>query len=131
MAALAALLTLNLVAGGAAPFVYTSSTLALLLVGCPLAALLITALGVLVSLRAASVRAAAQIFSLALMALFIGGPLLLQALPTVWRDRVGAFLSGADWVMVGVLSGLAVLSLDILLLALGSVRFQRTRLILE
>jgi len=131
VAALASLVTLNLAAGGATPFLYTTSALTLLLIGSPLAALLITAIGVLVSLRAASVRAAAQIFSLALMACFIGGPLLLQALPTAWRDRVGAFLSGADWTMVGLLAGLALLLLDILLLALGSARFQRTRLILE
>jgi ABC-2 type transport system permease protein len=126
-----ALITLNVTRGGGPFYMFGASALALILVGGLLVGLLMTAIGVLASLRAASVRAAAQWFSVMTLVLFIGGPLLLQALPASVQEAVGRALETANLTAVGVALALAVLVLDIALLAVGIARFQRTRLILE
>lgn len=124
-------ITLNVTRRGGPFFMFGASALALIVVGGLLVGLLMTAVGVLASLRAASVRAAAQWFSLATLALFIGGPLLLQALPASIRDAIGRALETANLTAVGIGAALAVLAVDVALLAIGIARFQRTRLILE
>jgi ABC-2 type transport system permease protein len=129
--ALLALVTLNVTRGQGPWFVYDAAGWALIIVGSLLLSLMMTAVGVLASLRAASVRAAAQWFSMATLALFIGGPLLLQALPVAARDAVMRVLETADWTVVGLAAALGMLLLDGALLALGIARFRRTRLILE
>lgn len=130
-AAALALITLNVTRSGGPFYMFGASALALIVVGGLLVSLLMTAIGVLASLRAASVRAAAQWFSVMTLVLFIGGPLLLQALPASIRDAIGRALETANLTAVGVAAALTVLALDVGLLALGIARFQRTRLILE
>ncbi len=130
-AAALALLTLNVTRAGGPFYMFGASALALIVVGGLLVSLLMTAIGVLASLRAASVRAAAQWFSIMTLVLFIGGPLLLQALPVSIRDAIGQALETANLTVVALAAALAVLVLDMALLAVGIARFQRTRLILE
>jgi ABC-2 type transport system permease protein len=124
-------IALNATKGSQPWFMYTAPVLALITVGSALVSLLMTAVGVLVSLRAASVRAAAQVFSLVTLVLFIGLPVLLQALPASVKEAVGQALVGANWTMVGLIAAGVVLLADLALLALGVARFQRPRLILE
>ncbi len=100
----------------------------------PLISLLVAALaaglGVLISLRAATVRQAQQTFSLAFFALFI--PLfLLPMLPESWRVRVVQTLSqlNGEATVLGIMA--ALLILDLALFAASAARFQRTRLILD
>ncbi|HLA98173.1 MAG TPA: hypothetical protein VJL34_06940, partial [Anaerolineales bacterium] len=93
-------------------------------------ATLAAGLGVLISLRAATVRQAQQTFSLAFFVLFI--PLfLLPLLPEAWRLRLTQSLAQVDVesIALGVMAALLVV--DLALFALASARFQRTRLILE
>jgi len=130
-AAALALITLNVTRNGGPFFMFGASALALIVVGGLLVSLLMTAIGVLVSLRAASVRAAAQWFSVMTLLLFIGGPLLLQALPVPVQEAIARALQTANLTVVGIAVALAVLALDVALLAIGIARFQRTRLILE
>jgi ABC-2 type transport system permease protein len=130
-AAALALITLNVTRGGGPLYFFGASTLALIVVGGLLVGLLMTAIGVLASLRAASVRAAAQWFSIITLVVFIGGPILLQALPASVQESIARALETANLTVVGVALALAVLVLDIALLAVGIARFQRTRLILE
>jgi ABC-2 type transport system permease protein len=130
-AAVLALITLNVTRGGGPFYMFGASALALIVVGGLLFGLLMTAIGVLASLRAASVRAAAQWFSVMTLVLFIGGPLVLQALPAPIRDAIGRALETANLTAVGIAAALAVLAVDVALLAVGIARFQRTRLILE
>jgi ABC-2 type transport system permease protein len=124
-------ITLNVTRNGGPIFMFGASALALIVVGGLLVSLLMTAIGVLASLRAASVRAAAQWFSVITLVLFIGGPLLLQALPAAIRDAIGRALETANFTAIGLGAALVVLALDVGLLAVGIARFQRTRLILE
>jgi ABC-2 type transport system permease protein len=130
-AATLALITLNVTRDGRPFYFYGASALALIVIGGLLVSLLMTAVGVLASLRAASVRAAAQWFSVITLVLFIGGPLVLQALPVSMQAAIARALEGANLAAVGIGAALVVLALDVALLAVGIARFQRTRLILE
>jgi len=129
--ALLGLVALNVTRGEAPLFLYSPAVLALISVGSILVSLLMTALGVLVSLRAASVRAAAQVFSLITLVLFLGGPLLLQALPASAMQALSRALAPASMSALGLAAALALLAVDLVLLAIGVARFQRVRLILQ
>jgi ABC-2 type transport system permease protein len=87
-------------------------------------------MGVLISLRAATVRQAQQTFSLAFLVLFI--PLfLLPMLPDAWRVRLTQAFAQADVesIVLGVVGFLLVV--DLALFAAALARFKRTRLILD
>jgi len=129
--ALLGLIALNVTRASSPVFMYSASVLALIIVGSMLLSVLMTGIGVLVSLKAASVRAAAQIFSFATLAIFLGGPLLLQALPDSAQEAVARSLSSGSLTTLGVVAGLVILVADVVVLALGVARFQRTHLILE
>ncbi|MEJ2149825.1 MAG: ABC transporter permease subunit [Chloroflexota bacterium] len=87
--------------------------------------------GVLVSLRAATVRQAQQSISLGVMVLVFGPTLGLQFLPAAWQTRLAGWLSGANLtsVVLGVVGVLLVL--NVVLFVVVSARFQRTTLILD
>ena len=129
--ALLSWVTLNVTRQGALVFTYSSPILAVIAVGSLLMGLLTAAAGVLVSLRAATVRSAAQIFSMITLAVFAGGPLLLKVLPDAARARIERTLVGIDVAAVGIAAALVVLGVDVALLLLGIARFQRKKLILE
>ncbi|MFO7692634.1 MAG: ABC transporter permease [Vicinamibacterales bacterium] len=104
-------------------------------IGAPLLALLGAGLaataGVLVSLRAATVRQAAQTLNVGVLLLIFIPVLGLQALPEAWQAQAGAWaLSvGADgllWASAGLLA-----LLDTVLLTAAFARFRRSRLVLD
>jgi ABC-2 type transport system permease protein len=104
-------------------------------VGAPLLAWLGAGLaataGVLVSLRAATVRQAAQTLNIGILLLILIPALAAQALPDAWKAQAGAWLmsEGVDGVLWTTAAALAVL--DLLLLAAAIGRFRRSRLILD
>jgi len=91
--------------------------------------------GVLVSLRAATVRQAAQTLSIATMLVLFVPILALQALqkalPGVSAIEFTAFLETMNWawVLLGAMGALALI--DGILLVAGMARFKRARLILD
>jgi ABC-2 type transport system permease protein len=104
-------------------------------IGAPVLALLGAGLaasaGVLVSLRAATVRQAAQTLNVSILLLLLVPVLLSQALPDAARAQWGAWAAsvgaeGIIWAVAGVL-----LVLDATLFAAAMWRFQRARLILD
>ena len=129
--ALIALVTLNVTRGGGPLFWYAGISWLLITAGTLLLAVLMTAIGVLVSLRAATVRAAAQTFSLVTLVIFVGVPLLVQFLPHRVQAILAKALSSANMTPVALVVAGAVALANAVLLALGIARFQRTRLILE
>lgn len=129
--ALLSLITLNATRGSRPIYIYNAPTLAVLVIGCVLLSLLTTAIGLLISLRAASARAAAQVFSMVILVLFLGVPFLLQVLPNSAKAWIVRTLSTGNATVIGIAAALTVFVIDISLLALGVVRFQRQRLILE
>jgi ABC-2 type transport system permease protein len=104
-------------------------------VGAPLLALLGAGLaataGVLISLRAPTVRQAAQTLNVGILLLLFIPVLGLQALPDSWKAQAGAWalaigVDGLLWVSVVLLS-----VLDLALLAAAFARFRRARLVLD
>jgi ABC-2 type transport system permease protein len=96
-----------------------------------LGATLVANAGVLISLRASSVRQAQQTLSIAIMLLLFVPIFGSQALPAGWRRRIAEALMMAD-VTQAVLIAVAVLVvLDFGLLIAAMARFKRARLILS
>lgn len=95
-----------------------------------LAGLFGAALGVLVSLRAASVRQAQQTLTIFVMVLFLAPILALRLLPPGWTAEVVGFLTAGDTAAVAFALGAVFLGLDAVLLLLALARFQRSRLLL-
>ena len=104
-------------------------------VGAPLLALLGAGLaataGVLVSLRAPTVRQAAQTLNVGILLLIFVPALGIQALPDSWKAQMGAWtlsigIDGLLWVAAGLLA-----LVDLSLLAAAFARFRRARLVLD
>ncbi len=87
--------------------------------------------GVLVSLRAATVRQAQQTLSISIMVAFFGLIFGLQALPEAWKVSLAAGLSGVSLSGIIVMACAGLLLLDLILLAAANARFKRARLILD
>src|SRR5581483_10144510 len=104
----------------------TATIIALSLLGAWLSA----SAGVLVSLRAATVRQAQQVLMITIMLLF--GPVYgFQALPDAWRARLAGWLTagGPAKPVIVVMALLTVI--DLTLTVLAAARFQRARLTLS
>ncbi len=125
------LITVNLSAGAGGPILFSWH----LVVASPVLAMLGAALagsvGVLVSLRAPTVRQAAQTLNVAIMLLIFVPVFGIQALPETWRigmlkwvTKVGVF--GLSAAIGGIL-----LALDVVFVAAALMRFRRSRLILD
>jgi len=95
-----------------------------------LVALLASGLGVLVSLRAATVRQAQQTFSVVFLLMFV--PLfLLPMLPAALKARLFAALSGLDPTAAALAAAGILAAANAAVLAAADVRFRRNRLILD
>jgi ABC-2 type transport system permease protein len=92
-----------------------------------LGAVFVAALGVLISLRAATVRQAQQLLGGAIMVLLVLPIGVARLLPAAWTGRVIPDAGNAAYVaLVGVV---ACVALDVAVVALALALFQRTRLI--
>lgn len=96
-----------------------------------LAALLVACVGVLVSLRASTVRQAAQTLSIAIMLLLFVPVFGLQLLPDDVTAQLVASLAGLDLATVVIGVGVALAALDVVFLLVVMARFRRSRLILD
>jgi len=91
---------------------------------------LASGLGVLVSLRAGSVRQAQQTFTIAYFVLFI--PLMvIPMLPEAVTQPVLQFLMHTDFTTIAIGAGVIVALLDVVLILAALARFKRARLILD
>ncbi len=95
-----------------------------------LVAWLAAGLGVLVSLRASSVRQAQQTLSLAFL-VFLIPLLLLPLLPQNMQINVSNALQAFDFQSAALIAGAALLVIDLVLLGMANLRFKRARLILD
>lgn len=95
-----------------------------------LVALLASGLGVLISLRAATVRQAQQMFSVAFLLMFI--PLfVLPMLPAPIKARLLAAASGLNATAAALVVVLILAIADTVILLVADRRFRRNRLILD
>ena len=119
--------TVNVVVRPERLLLYPPATLAGALVVNLLGAALIAGLGVLVSLRSASVRQAGQLMGIAVLLVGFAPVLGVRGLSAYWRSH-GHAVTGAD----AALAGLALfLLVDAALIAAAVLRFRRSRLLLD
>jgi ABC-2 type transport system permease protein len=110
---------------------YPAGNLVIGLVFVLLAALLVSTIGVLVSLRAQSARQAYQRMSLALMALWFIPVLLVQFLPESIRSRIADVFTNINPQQAVIWVGIFLLVANVALISFTMVRFKRTHLILD
>lgn len=125
------LITVNLTHRGGGLILYPANLAVGAVVLILLAAGLMAAVGILVSLRASNVRQAQQTLSIASLVVFFGGIYGFSALPAGFRKQVAVALSTFGYSKVIVLVAAALLIADAVLLAAAMARFQRARLILD
>jgi ABC-2 type transport system permease protein len=127
------LLTLNLAKGTPGLFIYSPLLLLVSLAGAALTSLLAITLGISVSLRAQSVRAAAQVLNLPFILFFLllgfGLPVLIKALPANLLQEMPQYLAMIDPLLLAAIPLLLLALVDSILLALVMRRFHRGRLI--
>jgi len=96
----------------------------------PLVALLAANLGVLVSLRAGTVRQAQQTLGIVSMVIVFGLGYGVQVLPPSVRQVLASAVAGSATTVV-VAAGALMAVANVLVLLIAMARFQRTRLILD
>lgn len=87
--------------------------------------------GILISLRSATVRQAAQTLSVGMMVLFFGATTIGTALPRAWREGISDAARDAGTARLVVFTAMTLLTIDLALLAVAAARFRRARLILD
>jgi ABC-2 type transport system permease protein len=122
--------TINLLYGQGSLLVYPAPIAVGIVAEVLLVSTLASGLGVLVSLRAASVRQAQQTFTIAYFVLFI--PILVfPMLPSSVTQKIVDFLAGTSITSMVIGAGVAVAVLDAILILAAMARFKRARLILD
>jgi ABC-2 type transport system permease protein len=129
---LAGTITENVVNRGDHILLYRdSASWLILLLAPPLAAGAVATAGVLVSLRAATVRQAQQTLMVGVLVLVAGAIFVGNLLPVAWKEWFfGIWLAWSPASLVLAAAGV-VLAIDLLLLLAGMARFQRARLVLD
>lgn len=95
-----------------------------------LISVLFASIGVIASLRAATVRQAQQFISYIFLAFFLIPVLAGTLLPSAIGQTVVTAIATANWTEVGLIVGGAVVAIDVILLAVNMSLFRRSRLIL-
>jgi ABC-2 type transport system permease protein len=122
--------TLNIVYGKDGLLFYPLWTTIGALVFSILVSGLSASIGVLVSLRAGSVRQAQQTMSIGMLVLFLPF-MFIQFIPRSWLEAAGNFLVNVEPIQIAI--GLAVLLVivEAIMIAIAKRLFQRSKLILD
>ncbi|MBI4885808.1 MAG: ABC transporter permease subunit [Acidobacteria bacterium] len=123
------LVAVNLVHRQGGLLLYGAPVVLVMCVGGVLGAVFVAAVGVLISLRAATVRQAQQTLGGAIMALLLAPLAAVRLLPTEWLSSLRP--DSATYVQLGVIAAAAFALLDAGVVALATVRFRRARLIAD
>jgi ABC-2 type transport system permease protein len=127
---LSSIVTINIVYGRDGLMFYPLTTTISALVFSILVSGLSASIGVLVSLRAGSVRQAQQTMSIGMLVLFLPF-MLIQFIPRAWLDVAGDLLENIQPVQVGIGLAVVLLIVELILIAIAKRLFQRSRLILD
>jgi len=125
------LITVNVLHGHGELLLLGVQTVLLVCFGSLLASTLAASAGVLVSLRAATVRQAQQTLSLSLMALMFGFIFGIRALPPNIKAWLLETFAGSNLIASELAGGALLLVVDVLLISATMARFKRARLILD
>ena len=126
-----ALVTINLIHGGNGLLMYSMDTFLIGITLSALIALLIASIGVLVSLRAATVRQAQQTISLMFLVPWFALMFGIQVFPADWKANIMGALGGLNTVgIIGVVEAIVVI-VDLGLIAVALSQFKRAKLSLN
>lgn len=127
---LVSLVTINVAVSGGGLLLFTP----LMTLGALVFSILISgfsaSIGVLVSLRASSVRQAQQWMSFGMLILFLPF-MFVQFIPRAWLESFGNTLTNADPVQIAIWAAVVVLVIQVVLLGIAMRLFQRSKLILD
>ncbi len=127
---LISLVTVNLFYGRGELLLFPVPLIAGALVFSTLVSGLAASIGVLVSLRAGSVRQAQQLMSIGMLVLFIPF-MFLQFIPTSIRIALVEILMNSDPLTLAIWIAAGLLVIDLVLVAIGMRLFKRAQLILD
>jgi ABC-2 type transport system permease protein len=127
--ALIAMVAANLSGGGSFQM-YPIGVFGSIIVFALLFSLLLASVGVLVSLRATSVRQAQLAMSAALIVVILLPLLIYSTLSDTVRQQFNSWIATANWATVGEIAVVLIL-IDLIAIAVVILRFQRPRLILS
>jgi len=128
--ALIAMVAANLSGGGSSFQVYPIGVFGSIVAFALLFSLLLSSVGVLVSLRASSVRQAQLAMSAALIVVILLPLLIYSTLSDTMRQQFNSWIASANWATVGEIAVVLIL-IDVIVIAVVILRFQRSRLILS
>jgi ABC-2 type transport system permease protein len=128
---IAGLIAVNLSVGNGHLLLYPTGRAIATMVLTFLFAILATGIGVLVSLRASTVRQAQQSLSIGWLALFFLGVFGVQLISPSTRARLEHRLSTVQLTTAVLVIVAILIVLDVIVLAVNFARFQRSRLILD
>ncbi len=111
-------------------YIYAPIVLATSIIFSFLIALLSAGIGIIVSLRAETVRQAQQTVSMGFMITFFSFLLVIQFLPAGLSELVVGWLESTNWSNIGFLTMVILGGVDVVLLKIAKARFQREKLIL-
>jgi len=127
---LVSLVTINIAVRGGGLFLFSPLMTIDALVFSILISGLSASIGVLVSLRASSVRQAQQWMSFGILVLFL--PIMfIQFIPRAWLESFGDALQNMNTVQFGIWAAIIVLVIQLVLLGIAMRLFQRSKLILD
>jgi len=127
---LSSIVTINIVHGKDGLLFYPLTTTIGALVFSILVSGLSGSIGVLVSLRAGSVRQAQQAMSAGMLVLFLPF-MLLQFIPPSWLAKAGNFLENIQPLQIAIGLAVVLVIVEAILIAIAKRLFQRSRLILD
>ena len=127
---LVSLVTINVAVRGEGLLLFTPLMTIGALVFSVLISGLAASIGVLVSLRASSVRQAQQWMSFGMLVLFLPF-MFIQFIPRALLESFGNALIHANPLQIGIWAAIVVLAIQIVLLAIAMRLFQRSKLILD
>lgn len=127
---LSSIVTLNIVHGRDGLLFFPFWTTIGALVFSILVSGLSASIGVLVSLRAASVRQAQQTMSIGMLVLFLPF-MLIQFIPRAWLEAAGNFLVNVEPIQIAAGLAVVLVIVEAILIAIAKRSFQRSKLILD
>ena len=127
---LSSIVTINIVHGKDGLLFYPLAITVSALVFSILVSGLSASIGVLVSLRASSVRQAQQTMSIGMLVLFLPF-MLLQFIPKTWTETAINLMENIQPMQVGIGLAVVLLIVEVILIAIAMRLFQRSKLILD
>ncbi|MGD8402275.1 MAG: ABC transporter permease subunit [Anaerolineales bacterium] len=127
---LVSLVTINVTVHGEGLLLFTPLMTVGALVFSILVSGLAASIGVLVSLRASSVRQAQQWMSFGMLVLFLPF-MFIQFIPRAWLESFGNTLTNLDPVQIAIWAAVVVFVVQVVLLGIAMWLFQRSKLILD